>query len=706
MTRHLFTFAAGLALAAAQLSASSLENFVDSLTLTSSFNPIKEAYWTGYPHHRRTPFAVSPDGSKAFLAYLDNSGTGVHVQGVDPETFAAVGDAVTISGGLEAGGLVAHDDGFALLTNEVVSGEADGVGIAVLYRYTDGVKTFRTLLGGPNIDASDSLASPDINGDLVYSEKAGYYAAYIVVTSYSGSASGHFGDAIRYIKTDGTLEEIAGASSSWGCSHNTGIAFEEADEAPFASLCAEDQGAIWLNTETQGMSNNGVKVSNEHVINGASNEPMGGMSGSYSVLARFIDSDSYIFSWVSRGAIDLTENEWMGAGYTTSANRTNNRNIAIALFSDKKTLVGEQATSVVGSEDGDSQVNWITEGSNDCSNAHVAAFDSKNALVSWEEISNPICDFDAMGCRGTFAGTKFQLVDSTGATSGSAITSDDTYVAGDMVTMSDGRICWPYVSMEWSLSGATTGSAVTKMSFACMSNGSGSGNAATSAAATKSASKTAAASTAAAVQSSAAAVESSVAAAEPTTVVAVEETSQAAAATTSLPSDAPRPSLVTLSESVSNILQAPTTTAAGSSADAVEPSVVSSAAEDTVVASSAALTTIKQLTDIVTSAITPTTPGATPVSSTPVATPGGDDEGDDEDCSGDSEGEDEDVPTTTSTSTQIPKTRQHTRTRTRRPRTSTAGLASGQATSKACSTRTVIKTVYVTQTPQAIPWGY
>ncbi|KAH8734672.1 hypothetical protein BGZ61DRAFT_341749 [Ilyonectria robusta] len=686
-TRHLFTFAAGLALAAAKISTSSLENFVDSLSLTSSFNPIKEAYWTGYPHHRRTPFAVSPDGSKAFLAYLDSSGTGVHVQGVDPTTFAAVGTAVSISGGLEAGGLVAHDDGFALLTNEVVSGQADGVGIAVLYRYTNGVKTFRTLLGGPDIDASDSLASPDINGDLVYSEKAGYYAAYIVVTSYSGSASGHFGDAIRYITKAGKLETIAGASSSWGCSHNTGIAFEAADEAPFASLCAEDQGAIWLNTETQGMGNNGVKVSNEHVINGASNEPMGGMSGSYSVLARFIDSDSYIFSWVSRGAIDLTENSWMGAGYTTSQNRTNNRNIAIALFSDKKTLKGSQATSVVGSEDGDSQVNWITEGSNDCSNAHVAAFDGTNALVSWEEISNPICDFDAMGCRGTFAGTKFQLVDSTGAKSGEAISSTDTTVAGDMVTMSDGRICWPYVSMAWSLTGPTTGSAVSKMSFACMSNGSGTGSSASSAAATKSATKSAVASSAAptksAAASSAAAVQSTVAAVS-SSVKAVEETAET---TTSLPSDAPRPTFVTLSESVSNILAAPSSSGVASSGVASS----AAAAVTSAAASSAAETTpALQLTDAVTSAITPSVPTTT-------AMAGDDDEGD---C------DEEESTSTTSTSTKVSKTKTKTRkTKTRKSstRTRTAGQASGANNTKVCSAHTVVKTVYVTQTPQAVP---
>ena len=111
-----------------------------------------------------------------------------------------------------------------------------------------------------------------MNGDLAYSPEADLYGAYFVVTAYSGYAEGHFGDSIQYVNDDGKLQTIAGASSSWGCSHNTGIAFEAADEPPFASICSEDQGAIWLNTETQGMSNNGVKISNENVQNGAGNE--------------------------------------------------------------------------------------------------------------------------------------------------------------------------------------------------------------------------------------------------------------------------------------------------------------------------------------------------------------------------------------------------------------------------------------------------
>lgn len=344
--------------------------------------------------------------------------------------------------------------------------------VPVLYRYKDGKQAWKTWLGGPGVHEADGLsASPDLNGDLVYSEQAGLYGAYFVVTDYSGDAAGHYGDSIQYVADNGTLVTITGASSSWGCSHNTGIAFESADEPPFASICAEDQGAIWLNSKTLGMSNDGVKISNENTTNGASGEPMGGMSGSYSALARFAESTRYIFAWVSRGAMDLTENTWMGSGYTHALNRTNNRNVAISLFSDKYTIVGEQATSEVGAEDGDKQINWLTEGANDCSNAHAATFGNNSALVTWEEISDPICDFVAMGCRGQFAGTFFQQVDSTGKRVGSPLKSMDTFVAGDMVTMPDGRICWPYVSMDWDLSQAVyalTSSTTTTMSFACI----------------------------------------------------------------------------------------------------------------------------------------------------------------------------------------------------------------------------------------------
>ncbi|KAK2775778.1 hypothetical protein CKAH01_12734 [Colletotrichum kahawae] len=668
---HFLSILGLAAVAVGQLTSSSLEKHVDSVTLSKSFNPVKEAYWTGYPHHRRTPFAVSPDGKSAYLAYLDSSETGVHVQPIDPTTFAATGDLVTISGGKEAGGLVAHNDGFAILTNEALSGVTDAV--AVLYRYTNGKQTFKTYLGGPDVDQGQAMMSPDMNGDLVFSEKAGYYAAYIVVTAYQGDATGHFGDAIRYIDTTGKLTNIAGASSSWGCSHNTGIAFEAADEAPFASLCAEDQGAIWLNTKTQGMTNDGVKVSNEHVINGGANEAMGGMSGSYSVLARFIGADSYIFSWVSRGAKDLTANEWMGSGYTTSKNRTNNRNVAIALFSDKNTLVGDQATSTVGAADGDSQVNWMTSGANDCSNAHAAAFDSSKALVTWEEISNPICDFDAMGCKGTFAGTKFQMVGSDGKKVGEAVSADDTYVAGDMVTMSDGRICWPYVSMDWKLDGPVTGSPVSKMSFACMSGGSGSGGSASAAPASSAAASTAApvASSAPAVSSTEAvdAVATSAGSADPTFASgAAPEPIFSTISGSALPSSsapaASVPAVVSSSKPASVPAETPAAAASSFSAPAgaPEPSFVTISADP--VASAPAGTGLPVET-------IPDAPATSAASADPVATQ---------------------APSSAGASKT--KTRKH-RTKTRKGPKPTGGA--GKPSGAGCVNRTTIHTVYVTR---------
>lgn len=110
----------------------------------------------------------------------------------------------------------------------------------------------------------------------------------------------------------------------------------------------------------------------------------------------------------------------------------------------------------------------------DASNAHVAVFDDQYALVSWEEIASPQCEFIAMGCSGAFTGTYYQLVDQDGKTIGEPVKSINTYVAGDMVTMNKGRVCWPYVDMKWSLSkGSGYGSVEGRtkagaISFACM----------------------------------------------------------------------------------------------------------------------------------------------------------------------------------------------------------------------------------------------
>lgn len=42
------------------------------------------------------------------------------------------------------------------------------------------------------------------------------FCRYFVATAYSGDANGHFGDAIQYVSDAGKLQQIEGASSTWG----------------------------------------------------------------------------------------------------------------------------------------------------------------------------------------------------------------------------------------------------------------------------------------------------------------------------------------------------------------------------------------------------------------------------------------------------------------------------------------------------------
>lgn len=123
------------------------------------------AYWTGLPHHRRTPFAVSPDGKSAYLAFLNAAKDAVYVQPVNPTTFASNGDAVKIANAKEAGGLVAHDDGFAILVTLPVAAGTDSAStppnsypIATLIRYKNGSQAWSTPLNGPGVHVSDGVS--------------------------------------------------------------------------------------------------------------------------------------------------------------------------------------------------------------------------------------------------------------------------------------------------------------------------------------------------------------------------------------------------------------------------------------------------------------------------------------------------------------------------------------------------------------------
>ena len=231
----------------------------------------------------------------------------------------------------------------------------------------------------------------------------------------------------------------------------------------------------------------GTKIANENATNFSVGEPMGGYGGSYSVLANFPGTTTHVFAWRTRSAVNLELNDFMTYAKHNdcgSYQRTPNGNVAVAVLSDKATLVGPEAIAQPGAHDGDAQVSLVTTGATiDHSNVRVEAFDGQSAMLAWEQIDAPACDKPSYDCKGAFSGTYFQQIDAAGKTVGAPIKRDDVFVSGDIARMSDGRLCWPYVNgLAWDLSKPFDGSApnatATKMSFACMTlDRAGTGNA-------------------------------------------------------------------------------------------------------------------------------------------------------------------------------------------------------------------------------------
>jgi hypothetical protein len=144
MLSYTWILAALTAVAAVNaFSASDLSLSKDSITLSSAFTYAVSGYDIR-PHHARTPFAVGAGNGNAYVAYL--AGSTVYVQQVDHANgFVAIGNAVTVPG-LVAGGLVAHDDGFALLTTRKDGTTANGEPTAYIVRYTNGKESWATPL--------------------------------------------------------------------------------------------------------------------------------------------------------------------------------------------------------------------------------------------------------------------------------------------------------------------------------------------------------------------------------------------------------------------------------------------------------------------------------------------------------------------------------------------------------------------------------
>lgn len=398
-----------------------------AVTLAAKF-PYLSAGYNNTREWTRTSTAVAPNGT---LRVAWPAADGVHVTPLTAAGARSGADTV-VKGAKEVGGLVAHDDGFALLTRVADTNKWKETAAAIV-RFTNGRQTWSTKLTGT---ASNDTA-PLLDGQLTWNGTK--YGAYFVVHGAGGFADGHFGDKLSYISAKGA--KLTGGWS-WGCSHNEGIALHAEPSGDFTSLCFDDWRSGLFVSTTIGAPDVAPVVQREQCWAGYCGGTFPGRTGDLVKSS----TGRYATAFASRGAASAKKNpaDSSGRGWTVTP-KTSTHQVAIAFMTNRNSAPGKATylTTAAGTEN---------------VNVHIAPYGKDRLLVSWESLSNPKC---ASGtCTGTFTGTHFRLIDWTGKAVG-ADKVVSVRVTGDVGVLKDGTLTWAYVPVTPSYSTALNGSSPT-----------------------------------------------------------------------------------------------------------------------------------------------------------------------------------------------------------------------------------------------------
>ncbi|MGW3726180.1 hypothetical protein [Streptomyces sp. NPDC000851] len=403
-----------------------------AVTSTAVSLPAKFPYLSaGYNNTRewtRTATAVAPNGT---LRVAWPASDGIHVTPLTSAGKRSGADTV-VKGAKEVSGLVAHNDGFALLTRVSDTNKWKETAAAIV-RYTGGKKTWTTKLTG----TSTNDTAPLLDGQLTWNGKK--YGAYFVVHGAGGFADGHYGDKLTYVSAKGA--KLSGGWS-WGCSHNEGIALHAEASGAFTSLCFDDwRSGLFVSTGI-GAPDTAPVVQREQCWAGYCGGTFAGRTGDLVKSS----TGRYATAFASRGAASAKKNpdDASGRGWTVKP-RTSTHQVAVAFLKNRNSGPGKAMylTSAKGTEH---------------VNVRIAPYGKDRLLLSWESLKNAKCTSGT--CTGTFTGTHLRLIDWNGKFR-SADKVVNARITGDIAVQKDGTLTWAYAPVTPSYTTALTGASPT-----------------------------------------------------------------------------------------------------------------------------------------------------------------------------------------------------------------------------------------------------
>jgi hypothetical protein len=397
--------------------------------LQSGYNEMAE--WT------RVDTETAPDGT---LRVAWPASDGVHVTPLT-SGLARQGADTVVPGTTEVSGLVAQNDGFALLTR-VPDSNKWGDTAAALFRYRNGSVLFEKKLTG----TASNDSAPVLAGALKWNGSE--YGAYFVVHGAGGFADGHYGDKLVYVNDAGTVQS---GGWDWGCSHNEGIALAPAASGAFTSLCFDDwRSGLFVSTSI-GAPDEAPVVQREQCWAGYCGGAYPESSGDLVKSA----TGEYATAFGSRGATAAVKNsaDTSGRGWTVTP-ATDTHQVEVAFLKD-------------GSTPG-STVQLTSDPGTDNVDVHLAPY-GKNLLVTWESVTGAVCKDGT--CTGKFGGTHLEVIDYNGK----VVTADqvvDARIAGDIAILPDGGLAWAFAAATPDYSSAMNGASptTTTLSIAHLAN--------------------------------------------------------------------------------------------------------------------------------------------------------------------------------------------------------------------------------------------